>query len=897
MKCSIRTSLSLLVILGFILSCAQAPQQVAKRTLAQDLGTKKVQDSTVRIVSQTGKPITLGSGFFVGKDKMATNIHVVAQPGPVFAKFSNTEKILVVEGVAAYDVKNNLVILKLSGEGIPLPIGGSDAVQIGESVSVAKYSDEKYQAERGTIASIQKSNKWFEVKVSASKESSGGPVLNSKGQVIGIAVVYGDGSDNYAIPSNTLQALLAQSVPLEPVAEWRKREVIRAEVYHSQGEEKSAVKKYKDAIVDFDKAIVLNPEHVRAYYKRGKVKYHIDNYIGAIDDCTHAIKLNPEHARAYNGRGVAKLGLGRSKLKSGETEKALHLYQETIDDCTRAIKIDPKDANFYQNRGGARFMLGEYEFENGNTEKALHLYQEAINDCTQGIRIDPKDDGAYKNRGIAKLKLGRTESVQGDAEKARKLYFDGIVDIDKSIQLKHLEDTDATTVRIESKEGRASTVRVANWLDGIYFGSGFFVDKNKIATNIHVIDNPGPVLVKLMDKETIYEVVGVKAFDVEYDLVVLELSGEGTPLPLGDSNKVQIGDPVVAVGYPSGKYTVTAGNVHGIRNSDNLIGTTAKISDGNSGGPLLNDKGEVIGINSRYSPDNYSLAVPSNILKTLLTRLVAPEPLAQWQKRDQIQASFYYTKGEDKFNDEQYAKAITHFDNAILHNPKHVYAYNWRGRAKYRLGESKEEQGDMSEAQNLYHAAIEDWTQTLKINPKFTAAYNNRGMAQTFLGKFKEEQGDVTEAQQFYQAAIDDYTRSIKIDAKYTFPYYYRGLTRIVLGQSIVDIGDITEVQQLYQDAIDDYTCVIQFDPEDAVNYNNRGAAKRNLAESKAEQGNVVEAQQLYQEAIADYTKAININPEYVRAYNYRGKVKKALGQHEEAEIDFNKAKELESNK
>ncbi len=895
MKCNIRPFLSLLCILGFILSCAQAPQQVADRTLAQDSGTKKEQASTVRIVSQTGKPITLGSGFFVGKDKIATNIHVVAQPGPVFAKFSNTEKILVVEGVAVYDVKNNLVILKLSGEGIPLPIGGSDAVQIGESVFVAGYTDEEYKTELGTIASIQKNDKWFEMKVSASKESSGGPVLNSKGQVIGIAVGYGGDSENYAIPSNTLRALLAQSIPLEPLAEWRKREVIRAEMYHSQGEEKIAVKEYKDAIVDFDKAIALNPEHVRAYYRRGKAKYHIDNYIGAIDDCTHAIKLNPEHARAYNGRGVAKMGLGRSKHKSGDTERALHLYQETIDDYTRAIKIDPKDADFYQNRGGARFMLGEFEFENGNTEKAQHLYQEAINDCTQGIKIDPKDDGAYKNRGLAKLKLGRTESVQGDAEKARKLYFEGIVDIDKSIQMKHIEDTDAATIRIESKEGRASTVRVANWLDGIYFGSGFFVDKNKIATNIHVVDTPGPVLVKLMDKETIYEVVGVAAFDVEYDLVVLELAGEGTPLPLGDSNKVQIEDPVVAVGYPSGKYKVTTGNVHGIRNSDNLIGTTAKISDGNSGGPLLNDKGEVIGINSRS--DKYSLAVPSNILKTLLTRLVSPEPLAQWQKRDQIRASFYYSEGQAKFNDEAYAKAITHLDNAILHNPKFFYAYNLRGRAKYSLGESKEEQGDVSEAQNLYHAAIEDWTQTLKINPKFTAAYNNRGMAQTYLGRFNADQGDVTEAQQFYQAAIIDYTRSIKIDQMYTFPYYYRGLTRTVLGQSIADQGNITEAQQLYQEAIDDFTYVIQLDPEDAENYNNRGAAKRNLAESKAEQGNVVEAQQLYQEAITDYTKAININPAYVRAYNYRGKVKKALGQHEAAEIDFNKAKELEVDK
>ena len=118
MKYSIKSLFILLVIFGFILSCAQAPQQVAENTLAptENLAIKKAEGSTVLLVSRNGKSEPLGSGFFVDKDKIATNIHVVAQPGPIFAKLSDKEQTISIEGVAAYDVKNNLVILKLSGE-------------------------------------------------------------------------------------------------------------------------------------------------------------------------------------------------------------------------------------------------------------------------------------------------------------------------------------------------------------------------------------------------------------------------------------------------------------------------------------------------------------------------------------------------------------------------------------------------------------------------------------------------------------------------------------------------------------------------------------------------------------------------------------------------------------
>lgn len=885
MKYSIKSFLSLLVTLGFLLSCAQTPQQIAEKTLAL------TKDSTVRLVSQAGKSITLGSGFFVDKDKIATNIHVVAQPGPVFAKLSEKETTLAVEGIVAFDVKNNLVILKLSGEGVPLPLGDSDAVQSGESVSVVGYPNDRYKAVTGTIDSIFKSDKWFGIKGTISKESSGAPVLNSKGQVIGITVGYGDDSDNYAIPSNALKALLAKTMPLEPLVEWRKRETIRAERHYSQGEQKSAAKDYKNAIVEFDKAIELNPEHVRAYYNRGLAKVSINDYVKAIDDYTSTIRIDSKHALAYFTRGRAKYNLGKSKTDNGNVAEAQQLYQAAIDDYTQAIQLLPNYAMVYNNRGWTKYNLGKSKAGQGNVAEAQNFYQEAIDDYTQAITIDLEHPLAYINRGFAKAVVGDIVLAQGNPGKARSLYQSGIADYFK------IADANGQKSGLDSEKGRESTVRVMCWTgpsNGFPYGSGFFVDKDKIVTNIHVVAQPGPIFAKLMDKETIWEVVGVTAFDVEYDIVVLKLAGEGTPLPLGNSDTVQRGEPVVAVGYPGRKYKVSAGNVHGIRNSDKLLGTTAESAKGSSGGPVLNSKGEVIGIHTRS--DYFSFAVPSNRLKVLLAQSGPPEPLAQWQNRPHIRAYAYHHEGEGRFNAGDYAKAIVSFDNTILQNPKHIRAYFWRGRAKYSLGKSKANQGDVAEAQCLFQAAIEDYTQAIKINPR-AIALNNRGWTQHKFGLSKAGQGDIVEAQHLYQAAIDDYTHSIKIDSKYTFPYFYRGLTRRYLGQSKADQGNITEAQQLYKTAIEDYTQAIQLFPKYAMAYNNRGWVKYLIGKSKANQGNVEEAQRLYQAAIDDYTQAIKISPKHVLAYTNRGNAKKVLGQSDEAEKDFAKAKELESKK
>ena len=755
---------------------------------------KKAKDSIVRLVSKGDKSNTLGCGFFVDKNKIATSIHVVAQPDPIFAKLSDKEEILSIEGIVAYDVKNNLVILKLSGEGTPLQIGDSDAVQTDESVSVIGYSDGKYKVRKGKVHNIRNSDKWIRTKVNTSSVRSGSPVINSKQEVIGIVAWFG--VCTYAIPTSALKVLLPKLDVMESLADWQKRELIRAYAYFNEGKNKYNAEDFDGAAAAFNKAIQLNPEYTFAYFERGVTKSNLGDYSGAIDDYTRVIKLNSEYADAYNNRGWMKYTLGKSKAGQG------------------------------------------------NAAEAQNFYQEAIDDYTQTTTIDLEHPLAYDNRGWAKAALGDIVSAQGNPEKARSLYQSGIADYFK------LADANAQKSGSDSEKGRESTVRVMCWTgpsSEFPYGSGFFVDKDKIVTNIHVVARPGPIFAKLNDKKTIWTVEGVTAYDIEYDIVVLKLAGEGTPLPLGNSDTVQRGEPVVAVGYPDRKYKVSSGNVHGIRNSDKLLGTTAESAKGSSGGPVLNGKGEVVGITTRS--DYYNFSVPSNRLKVLLAQSGPSEPLEQWHQRDHIRAYAYHLEGEVRFNAGDDANAIVSFDNAILQNPKHILAYFWRGRAKTNLGKSKADQGDITEAQQLYQAAIDDNTLTLKINPEFALAYNNRGWTQHEFGKSKAGQGDVAEAQQLYKAAINDYTRSIKIDPKYTFPYFSRGLTRTALGKS------------------------------------------------KAEKGSIAEAKKLYQKAIDDYTQAIKIDPKHVLAHYNRGNAKKALGQSDEAEKDFTKAIELEAEK
>lgn len=166
-------------------------------------------------------------------------------------------------------------------------------------------------------------------------------------------------------------------------------------------------------------------------------------------------------------------------------------------------------------------------------------------------------------------------------------------------------------------------------------GSGFFVRDGEVASNLHVVEGAARGYAKIIGQKTKYDIEGITAVDPERDLVVLKISGaRAGGITLGNSDTVQVGEVVYAVGNPQGlEGTFSQGIVSSIREvgTDKLLQVTAPISPGSSGGPVLNGKGEVIGVSvATFSGgQNLNFAIPSNYLKILLGKTGSAKPLVR----------------------------------------------------------------------------------------------------------------------------------------------------------------------------------------------------------------------------------------------------------------------------
>lgn len=162
-------------------------------------------------------------------------------------------------------------------------------------------------------------------------------------------------------------------------------------------------------------------------------------------------------------------------------------------------------------------------------------------------------------------------------------------------------------------------------------GTGFLIDaEGHVLTNHHVIESAERLTVKLADGRTLRAVV--VGSDPDTDIALIKVEGAG-PFPhatLGDSSRLRVGEWVCAIGNPLAyEHTVTVGVVSFLGRKlfdptlDNYIQTDAAISFGNSGGPLINSRGQVIGINSAVSrqASNIGFAVPINQARAILPQL------------------------------------------------------------------------------------------------------------------------------------------------------------------------------------------------------------------------------------------------------------------------------------
>ena len=509
--------------------------------------------------------------------------------------------------------------------------------------------------------------------------------------------------------------------------------------------------------------------------------------------------------------------------------------------------------------------------------------------------------------------------------------------------------------------GKAATVILTvETTDGkVGNGSGFFVREDLIVTNIHVVAGIyGEFFscsAKLVDQPTHYRIKGVMASDPDRDLVILRVEGSGAGvLQLGDSDTVKLGEEVIAIGTPKGVSSkIVKGTIS--RMTADFFRVKATLPSGYSGGAVLNNAGEVIGICVEGGETKtLSTVIPSNHLKTLLKDIPTQEKsLEKWRSEPLIRAYAIVKQGDERMAFGNVKGAIEAYNTAIRLKPDFVVAYARRADAKYNLRDYKGMLKDFDVSIRLgldyanayvnrgvakrslrdYKGAIKDCDTAIRLDPENVEAYFNRGNANSDLGNHK--------------IAIEDYSTAIRLkprDVILAVAYFKRAKARSKLDDNIGAIEDYTKAIRLKSDnaailtvaylnrglvkfglgdaesAIEDYNEVIQLKPQDAMLtevYVHRATAKAKLGDNISAikdystaihlaDKNTDFAAHVYgrrasakleigdnRGAIEDSDAAVRLDPNLAEAYKIRGDAKSNLGNHNTAIIDYDIAIDL----
>ena len=352
---------------------AQITQQIAKETLASMV--------LLEMEDVTGRLLGIGNRFFIQGNQIVTSFHVIEGAKRGAVKLLGNSTTYNIEGITAKDEKHDLAILQVPNFGIPpLPLGNSDTVKIGETVYVTgNPKGPTGTFSYGIINSIggSSTDKRLQMTAPVSPWGSGVPVLNERGEVIGVSVmtVAGEQNPNFVIPVNYLKTLLARSEPARPLSQGKP--LIAAETYFRWGYTKSELGQYESAIADYDMAIQLRPDYAIAYNDRGVVKGKLGEYKAAIEDYDEAIRLKTDYAMAYYNRGSVKF--------------ALEQYDDAITDYDEAIRLNPDYAMAYYNRGSAKTNIGRVSEAAQDFQTALALAEQTGDEGLKAMISSPME--------------------------------------------------------------------------------------------------------------------------------------------------------------------------------------------------------------------------------------------------------------------------------------------------------------------------------------------------------------------------------------------------------------------------------------------------------------------------------------------------------------------------
>jgi Flp pilus assembly protein TadD len=380
--------------------------------------------------------------------------------------------------------------------------------------------------------------------------------------------------------------------------------------------------------------------------------------------------------------------------------------------------------------------------------------------------------------------------------------------------------------------------------------SGFFINnKVHIITNHHVIEGACSATVKTSSGRE-YAVEGIVARDIEADIVKLSVNIQDTnitPLKLSTTIPSE-GENVIVIGNPLGlEASVSTGIVSAVRDIPafgKILQITAPVSPGSSGSPVLNTKGEVIGVATFIATEgqNINFAVPSEKILTLKetekTSLLKEYAAGTVDAND---TEKLYQSGLTELWKEKWADALTYFQKATAKNPQDADAWLCVGYCYGKLGRWQE--------------ALDCFKQAIRIKPDLAEAHYNLGVSYGKLGRYAEE--------------IDCYKQAIRIKPDYAEAYSNLGVAYGKLGR--------------YQEALDCFKQAIRIKPDYAEAHCGLGTSYGGLSR--------------WQEAIESCKQAIRIKPDYANAHYALGLVYLITGDKGSALEEYKILKTLDIEK
>ena len=423
---------------------------------------KRIKPSAVAIETfdSKGNTIARGSGFFIAPDRVITNRHVIEKSSRVEIHLLDGKKFTV-RGVLAVDGEGDLALLQVDvprGLAVPLPIVRA-VPQEGESIVViGNPFGLEGSVSNGIVSAVREISgygKIIQITASISPGSSGSPVVNMAGQVIGIATLQAaEGQNlNFAVPAERIAQLkiteLQTFSSLNSEAQKNKR--TSAERLYSQGLAQLSRDDFAKAVPYFERAVEADPNYAEAWYQAGFCYGVLGRHAEALRASRTAAKLRPEWAASFINIGASSYALGQYKdaleayrqaarldENNPDTQYSLGLtfakmsrLDEEILAYRRAVAIKPDHVNAIEKLGLALYKqkrfadaavtfdqlkvykpdaktynyLGESYLETGKIEEGI----EALNNA---LGYNPDFEKARYNLGRAYIKQGNRDLAQ-----------------------------------------------------------------------------------------------------------------------------------------------------------------------------------------------------------------------------------------------------------------------------------------------------------------------------------------------------------------------------------------------------------------------------------------------------------------------------------------------------